>query len=481
MPGSSSQRHRTSRGGKTGGRSTGNNRQPHHPGRKRRRYSRLPSLLILLTVIPLLLIFGVRFAQNTGPSLPEEAEEMPPQERQMPAYVVSSATICSTGDLLMHEPIFGGGYLAECYGDGNYDFSSLFQYLKPYVEQYDLAAANLETTLRGPELPYQGYPAFNTPDALIPALRSAGFDMLLTANNHCNDTGTQGIQRTLEMIRSRSLTALGTRKDSREPEYYLADLNGIKVGMLCYTYEDSQDPGRITLNGNPLQAEDLVCTFPLYGGEQAREGFYQRVSQNLEQLQSQGADMTVMYLHWGEEYHLLPSEDQKNMAQRLCDLGVDVIIGGHPHVAQPIELLESRQDPDHKTVCLYSMGNAVSNQRYGTIDAIKTAHTEDGMLFTCTFQKYSDGSTCIADVMVIPTWVNMFGNENGHREYNILPLDNSTRQQWKQQFHLTDQSLEAAWNSYERTMDIVGGGLGETNRWISRQNNSRDMSSLPAA
>ena len=436
----------------------------------------------MLIAIPLILMGGLRLMESFQSAEAVQREEVPEPTLPDSVYVVSQATLSSTGDLLMHEPIYGGGYLAECYGDGNYDFSTLFKYLKEYASSYDFAVANLETTLCGPDKPYQGYPAFNTPDQLIPAVKSAGFDMLLTANNHCNDTGLQGIRRTLEVIRSRNLQTLGTRLSQEEKPYYIADLNGIKVGMLCYTYEDSSDPEKITLNGNPLAQEgrDLVCTFPLKGGEEAKTGFYQKTADQIAQMRQQGADAIVMYLHWGEEYRLNPTEDQKTMAQKLCDLGVDVIIGGHPHVAEPVQLLTGSTDTEHRTVCLYSMGNAISNQRLGNIDAINTAHTEDGMLFNVTFQKYSDGSTSIKNVEVIPTWVNMFGNDAGRREYNILPLDDSCRQQWREKYDLTDRSLQAAWNSYDRTMNVVGSGLGEVNMWLARQNNQKDTAGAAA-
>ena len=488
MPGSSAPREKNPRREKPGntGSSANPGRRPAHrrpPARKKPVPSRLPSLIALLIAVPVILVAGLQISGKMGEEtpLPEEKTYAPPPGKAL--QVVSSATLCSTGDLLMHEPIFGGGYLAECYGDGEYNFSTLFQYLSDYVGQYDYAVANLETTLAGPELPYQGYPAFNTPDQLVPALRSAGFDLLLTANNHCNDNGLPGMTRTLEVIRNRSMETLGTRLTGEEKPYVIADLNGIRLGMLCYTYEDSHTPGTRTLNGNPLApgAENLVCTFPLYGGEEARAGFYQSVADSLSAMEAEGADASVIYLHWGEEYRLNPTEDQRRMAQKLCDLGVDVIIGSHPHVAEPVELLTSGLDESHKTVCLYSLGNAVSNQRLGNIDAISTAHTEDGMLFNCTFRKYSDGSTYLTGVEVIPTWVNMFGNAAGHREYNILPLDNSCRQQWKQRFDLSDRSLDAAWQSYERTMNIVGKGLGETNIWLSRENHQRQTGETPAA
>ena len=105
------------------------------------------------------------------------------------------------------------------------------------------------------------------------------------------------------------------------------------------------------------------------------EPFYAELENQIAQMRQQGAEAIVLYIHWGQEYKLQPNASQQAMAQRICDLGVDVIIGGHPHVVEPIELLESTVDPNHRTVCLYSMGNAVSNQRLGLLKSISTAHT----------------------------------------------------------------------------------------------------------
>ena len=163
------------------------------------------------------------------------------------------------------------------------------------------------------------------------------------------------------------------------------------------------------------------------------------------------------------------------MAQKLCDLGIDVIIGGHPHVVQPVELLESTTDPEHKTVCLYSMGNAVSNQRLGNLQSIQTAHTEDGILFTVTFEKYSDGSVYLVGTDAIPTWVNMHTNSIGRTEYNILPLDDDREDEWATLFEINDTTLNAAKNSYARTMAIVGEGLTECQAYLEQAKEDREV------
>jgi poly-gamma-glutamate synthesis protein (capsule biosynthesis protein) len=144
---------------------------------------------------------------------------------------------------------------------------------------------------------------------------------------------------------------------------------------------------------------------------------------------------------------------------------VDVIVGGHPHVIQPIDLLTSTTDEAHKTVCLYSTGNALSNQRRQHMN-LKTGHTEDGIFFTFTFVKYSDGTVRVENVDAMPLWINLYtSTTTGKDVYDILPLD-KMQEDWKTAFSLTDSALTNAEASYDRTMKIVGSGLDKVNQYL---------------
>ena len=396
-----------------------------------------------------------------------------------PEHVVSTATILSIGDLLMHGQLITDAQQA----DGSYDFSYIFPYITPYVTAADYAAANLEVTLAGPSRPYQGYPMFNSPDAIVDAAKNAGFDMLLTANNHMYDSGEDGFLRTVRTIREKGLTALGTREEAEEPAYTVQDINGIKVGMVCYTYEQRPEnyrSDRVYLNKNILSATCSALVNSFVGTE--LDSFYTEIGGVLEQMRNDGAEATVMFIHWGVEYQLTQNAEQQQIAQKLCDLGFDVIVGGHPHVVQPVELLESTVDPEHRTVCLYSMGNAVSNQRQGELTSITTAHTEDGAMFSMTFSKYSDGTVYLEDVALIPTWVRAI-DVNGNtvvrrsgtiRRYEILPLDDSLRSQWQEQFGIDSSTLAQCADSWQRTMDITGAGLTQSQDYLRAEKLARE-------
>lgn len=407
---------------------------------------------------------AVTLPRNTEPA-PTQTE--PPETTlPEPERVVATATIASQGDLLMHKPVFD-----TCLqSDGSYNFESIFRYVKEYVSGYDYALANLETTFGGDQFKYQGNPEFNCPDALVDSVVEAGYDMLLTANNHAADTTAVGITRTVEKVREAGLTALGTQLNDEEPKYAVVDINGIRIGMVCYTYGYSASNGSFSLNGlAPIKDVGQVNYFM----NNNLDKLYTQVQQQMDAMKAEGAEATMMFIHWGTEYQLTENATQQQIAQKLCDMGFDVIVGGHPHVVEPVDLLESTVDPDHKTVVIYSMGNAVSNQRTGISNLFPTGYTEDGVLFTVTFEKYSDGTVYVAQTDVMPTWVNM-SSVNGKKEYNILPLDDSRRDQWQSLYNLTDALFGSAEKSYDRTMSIVGEGLTKCQTWLEQAKADRE-------
>ncbi len=401
----------------------------------------------------------------------EPTETEAPTETTMPVpeHVVSTATIVSTGDLLMHKPV-----MDTCWVGGEYNFESIFRYIAEDVSAADLAVANLETTLASTDngYSYSGYPNFNCPDGIVDSAKEAGFDLLLNANNHSYDTGSVGMHRTISVIQDRELDYLGIKASEEEKSYLVKEINGINIGMICYTYETDTTAERVALNGMPVKAEDkpLVNAFDY----NALDAFYSELSGHLESMAADGAEATILYIHWGDEYQLTQNANQTKIAQKLCDLGIDVIIGGHPHVVQPMALLESTVDPDHKTVCLYSMGNAVSNQRQGNLTAISTAHTEDGVLFSVTFSKYSDGTVYLESTDLLPVWVYRRTDGTGN-EYNMLPLHMDKADGWQETYNMKEHTVNAAKKSHERTMAIVGEGLEACQNYLKESYDAREQ------
>ena len=402
--------------------------------------------------------------------------EPPETEPPEPEHVVSRAQIAVTGDILMHMPVINTGLRS----DGSYNFDSIFRYLTPYSSAADYAAANLETTLCGTDkgYKYSGYPAFNCPDEIVDALKKAGFDLLLTANNHCYDTSEYGFLRTVRTVREKGLQVLGTRAAADELKYAVQEINGIKIGMVNYTYQGMPDnpvAGKVYMNKNTLSDTCAPLVNAFIPGQ--LDSFYLEIRQCLEEMKNAGAEATVMFIHWGNEYQTTPSTEQRQIAQQLCDLGFDVIVGGHPHVIQPVELLTSRLDPEKKTLCLYSTGNAVSNQRIKEMD-LKTGHTEDALLFSFTFSKYSDGTVYLESTDLLPCWVDLrVGLQN---EYPIIPLDDALRDQWQSLYSLTDEALANARKSFERTTALTGAGMLTAQNYLAQQKQQREDNYLAA-
>lgn len=439
-----------------------------------------PKALLVLALLAALLLAALLLLRpqqaQTPPSLPPEttaetaatlppvqtAEATLPPETTLPQpELLSSATIGAQGDLLMHIQLIQSAKQEE----GGYDFSPMFRYLTPYVQQVDHMAINLETTLGGTAYPYRGNPEFNCPDELADAISASGYDMVLTANNHASDTRSTGIFRTLEQLRSRDLQTLGTMLNNEEQKYAVVDVNGIKLGMLCYTYATNElSEGQPSLNYRDFLKEKGIVNYYL---ESKLERFITEVEAHIADMKADGAEAIVLYLHWGQEYATEENSTQRGMAQRLCDLGVDVIIGGHPHVVQPVELIESSVDPGHRTVCIYSLGNVVSNQMKTEDRVFASGHTEDGALFRVTFHKYDDGSVAVGAVDLLPTWVNRHDN-NGTRQYDVLPLDPQTEDQWQELYGLTEEQLAAARESRDRTMAIVSEGMEQCRNFLEK-------------
>ncbi len=366
-------------------------------------------------------------------------------------YVVSSATILSTGDIMVHEPQLTG---AKVPGEEAWDFSAFFKEVDTYFKAADFSVANVETTFAGNDgRKYAGYPCFNTPDSLVDAIKDAGLSLVLTANNHCYDTGTKGFHRTQEVLNEKGVPYIGTRLTEDAPMYTVQEINGIRVGFVSYTYETGRRNGLKTINGITVKEPDtnLVNSFTY----NKLDEFYAEVDTLMAAMKADGAEATIFYLHWGNEYKTTENSWQNKIAQALCDRGVDVIVGGHPHVIQPIEMLTAKEG-DHQTICVYSLGNAVSNQRQERMTSCPSGHTEDGVLFYCTFDKYSDGRVVLSDVDIIPTWVDKYRGGSGY-QYTIYPLESAD--DGTEKYGFTGTVATKCEKSYERTLEILAEGL----------------------
>lgn len=295
-------------------------------------------------------------------------------------------SILIAGDFMQHGPQI----TAALQPDSSYNYDECFARVKPVIEDADVAIGNLEVTLGGK--PYAGYPRFSAPDEYLQAIIDAGIDIVLTANNHCLDTGKDGLERTIMMMDSVGVPHIGTYVDEfeRDENYpYILEQNGIRVAILNFTYGTNglvvEEPNIVNMMDTAIIAVDLIT---------AKEV---------------NPDVIIAIPHWGIEYQTLPSKEQRRMADWLIENGVDHVIGGHPHVAQPMELLN-----DGKNFVAYSLGNVISNQ--------SKPNTYGGYMVRLDFVK-NDSLTMLTDCAYIPYWVSRPHDNNFRHNYRILSLD----------------------------------------------------------
>lgn len=325
--------------------------------------------------------------KDINKSLPvnEEPKNPPPP----PNPVV---TLAAVGDVMMHEGQILSGYDSA---KQLYDYSYFFEDIKPEIESADISMVNLETTLAGKERKFTGYPMFNSPDELADALKQTGFDIVVTSNNHSLDRGEQGVIRTLEVLRDRGLSTVGTYDMPELRNTVLVkEVNGMKLSFLAYTYGTNGIP---IPQGKPYLVNLIDKEVILNDIAEARKL----------------SDGVIVYLHFGQEYQLNPSAEQKNLAEILLNNGADVVIGSHPHVLQPGEWVEVKEADGSiaKKYAAYSLGNFISAQRF--------PHTEEGMILKITLEKdLAKNKIITKHIEEIPTWVDKF-KINGKMRYVV--------------------------------------------------------------
>ena len=409
------------------------------------------ALAVLVLVIGFLGFLTVKISTaSTAGNAKEKTSATNVSSQSEPEFIETSATVISIGDIMVHSPQLNGALNSST---GDYNFDCYFKEIAPYFATSDLNVGNLEVTFGGNESrEFSGYPLFNTPDSLADSIKNAGFNLLLTSNNHCYDTGLAGLKRTAQVLKQKGIEFTGTKETDADPAYVIKQVNNINIGIINYTYETKcLTEGRKYLNGNPVNSEanGLINSF----NYDKLDAFYSEIGAYLKEMDTKGAEFKVVYIHWGNEYQTYSNTYQKSIAQKLCNMGVDMIIGSHPHVIQPIELVTS-EDSQNTTVCLYSMGNAVSNQRQELMTSCPSGHTEDGMIFEFVLKKTKAGVT-LESLDLTPTWVNKY-LVSGKYNYTIYPIENPN-DLGKYSFNAT--ALSKAQKSYERTKAIVAEGL----------------------
>ena len=272
--------------------------------------------------------------------------------------------------------------------DGTYEYSGCFALVTPEIEAADVAVCNFETTLGGP--PYSGYPNFCSPDELAQAVKDAGFDIFLTANNHCLDRRNYGLIRTLDVLDSLGIAHLGTYRNQAERDSlypYILEHGSIKIALLNYTYDT---------NGIPVAAPCIVNYIDTAV-----------IKEDLARTRQLKPDCIIACMHWGTEYMTQPDYSQKQLEDWLYAHGVDHIIGGHPHVVQPVRTLPDYRGRASRHLTVWSLGNYISN--------MTAPRTDHGLAVTLNLFK-------IGNVTRMSGY-DLHPNYTQRPEFKVIPVD----------------------------------------------------------
>lgn len=424
------------------------------------------SAKLALSVVSVLALVGigfavVRLASCTLPNAASTDANGQGAEGGTNATQPATVSFCAVGDNLINE---GGDYTADLLGladaragilgDGQYDFMPFYARLKKTISSYDIAFVNQETTLGGnTEFDYSGYPAYNTPDEVAEAVVKAGFDVVNCNSNHTYDTWTDSIEHAQKVwAAQKGITVIGSyTSDKDRQNIRVVERNGMKIAFLSYSYGQ-----------NGYDQDDLPNDYyavPFDKKKMAKEvGRAQKL-----------ADAVVVYMHWGEENTHELSSQQEEYASYLAGLGVDLTIGSHAHVIQPVEYVSrdssiatSEEDDEedkgkdatsNKMLCVYGLGDFLSG--YTLPKTILSG------MFTCDFVRDGDGNVTVEN----PVWHGLVEHNEGDEDtvYLLSEYTDELAQSntllarvGENDEYATDDPLEWA---KQTTKDVVGDAI----------------------
>ncbi len=358
----------------------------------------------LLTLISIMTVYSTskiwnKFAEREAKEEIKEKEKVIEKDKKLSFVMV--------GDSLIHEAVY-----ADAYQDGNYDFKPMLEEMKPIISSYDLAFYNQESILGGKELGLSTYPRFNSPYEVGDAFLDAGFDLVSLANNHTLDRGEQAIRNSLAYWKNQNAITAGSYESEEDRnQIRMYEKNGITYALFSYTY---------WTNGLKIPDGKLYL-LNRYDEE--------TVKQDIEKVRDQ-VDVIMVSMHFGNEYEHNPSGEQRKIASYLASLGVDIIIGHHPHVVQPIEFIDN-------TLVIYSLGNFLSAQR--GIERLT------GLMVSLDIIKDKDtNEISLENIQAELTYTYSDNEKDGRGNFKVYPYTK-----------LTEEILPNYETYYQKYMDIV--------------------------
>lgn len=364
------------------------------------------TLLVLLVCVVVFYHFQVsnqykQFLETVEKSLEEstsasasDADLLAKQEQKQDGDI--TFTLTAIGDIMCHNTQYMDAYVEQT---DDYDFSYVFEDVYRYIKNSDIAIGSLETSFAGKERGFSNYPTFNSPDQLAFSLKMMGLDVVSTAGNHCLDMGFDGLCRTIDVLDENDISHLGTYKTQEDRDKILFRfVKGVKIAFINYTYGTNgiAVPNDMPFCVNLIDRDLIKC--------------------DIDRAKEQGADMIVACMHWGTEYQTTANKEQVDLADFLFANGVDIILGNHPHVLEPMEkrtvVLE---DGSQKTgFVVYALGNFICDQL--------AENTRNSVILNLKVTKSVNGDIHVEHADYVPIYMNKQSG-SGVRRMKLLDIE----------------------------------------------------------
>lgn len=356
------------------------------------KYLSLFTLFLILLFITIIVIHNSKNLE-TSDSSKSNLENLDKQNNisseLIEEKIDTTFTMTAIGDVMCHNTQYWDAYNKET---DSYDFSYVFDDISYYTKVADIAVGSLETSFAGKDRGYSNYPRFNSPDALAYDLKDIGIDVISTAGNHCLDMGFSGLSRTIDVLDDADISHLGTYKTQEEQDKILYKyVKGLKLAFINYTYGT---------NGIPVPSDKSFCVNLIDKD---------LIQKHINIAKAEKADVIVACMHWGTEYRTTPDSTQTELADFLFQNGVDIILGNHPHVLEPMEkrIVTLEDGTTKEGFVIYALGNFICDQN--------AENTRNSIILNLTITKHSDNKITIDKAEYIPIYMYKHNNSSTKR------------------------------------------------------------------
>ena len=369
--------------------------------KKRRKKLKIKNILLfLLLLIFIPTIIAITF-NNLNKDKPINTEEQVNEENKIKEY---TASLIMVGDALVHNSLYNDASKNTNYN--GYDFKPHIELIKEEVSKYDIAYYNQETILGGTSIGLSSYPSFNSPQELGDAMIDAGFNLVSLATNHTLDRGEKAVHLSRDYWNSlENVHAVGSyssKEEKQELESKILEVNNITYAMLNYTYGT---------NGIPVpKGKDYLVN--LWNDTTNYEGYKEQVESDITAIRDK-VDVLIVAMHWGREYTHKPTELEVKTAKYLASLDVDIIIGTHPHVIQPVEWIDD-------TLVFYSLGNFISAQTSSSCSNLKC---NIGLMSSLTIKKTIEEGNTKIEINNIKNDL-IYTYHKNYTNFKVIPFSN---------------------------------------------------------